>query len=456
MPDMKKDKQKEQKVVELDAFEQINQNAAGIDVGAEEFYVAVPKGRDTESVRTFPTFTADIQRLADWLVQCSVKTIAIESTGVYWIPLYEILEKRGFEVYLVNARHLKNVTGRKTDVLDCQWLQQLHTYGLLRASFRPSEQICAIRSLVRHRDMLVSYRSAHIQHMQKALTLMNIRLTNVLSDITGVTGMKIIRAIINGERNRQTLASFRDAKCAKSEAEIEKSLEGYYKLEHLFVLKQALELFDFYDQQIRQCDHELDALYNQFEEPDQPGTPAPEKRKRKRRKNQPHFELSEALYRMTGGIDLTKIDGLESLTVQEILSETGTDMSKWRTVKHFCSWLCLAPNNKITGGKVKSSHTPRTKNRASNAFRIAAQSLMKSKSALGAYCRRMAALHDAPTAITATAHKLATIFYFMLKRRETYHALAVDYYEKEHRDKVVRSLQRRAASLGFRLETVAC
>ena len=453
---MKKDKQKEQKVVELDAFEQINQNAAGIDVGAEEFYVAVPKGRDTESVRTFPTFTADIQRLADWLVQCSVKTIAIESTGVYWIPLYEILEKRGFEVYLVNARHLKNVTGRKTDVLDCQWLQQLHTYGLLRASFRPSEQICAIRSLVRHRDMLVSYRSAHIQHMQKALTLMNIRLTNVLSDITGVTGMKIIRAIINGERNRQTLASFRDAKCAKSEAEIEKSLEGYYKLEHLFVLKQALELFDFYDQQIRQCDHELDALYNQFEEPDQPGTPAPEKRKRKRRKNQPHFELSEALYRMTGGIDLTKIDGLESLTVQEILSETGTDMSKWRTVKHFCSWLCLAPNNKITGGKVKSSHTPRTKNRASNAFRIAAQSLMKSKSALGAYCRRMAALHDAPTAITATAHKLATIFYFMLKRRETYHALAVDYYEKEHRDKVVRSLQRRAASLGFRLETVAC
>jgi transposase len=456
MPDMKKDKQKEQKVVELDAFEQINQNAAGIDVGAEEFYVAVPKGRDTESVRTFPTFTADIQRLADWLVQCSVKTIAIESTGVYWIPLYEILEKRGFEVYLVNARHLKNVTGRKTDVLDCQWLQQLHTYGLLRASFRPSEQICAIRSLVRHRDMLVSYRSAHIQHMQKALTLMNIRLTNVLSDITGVTGMKIIRAIVNGERNRQTLASFRDAKCAKSEAEIEKSLEGNYKLEHLFVLKQALELFDFYDQQIRQCDHELEALYNQFEEPDQPGTPAPEKRKRKRRKNQPHFELSEALYRMTGGIDLTKIDGLESLTVQEILSETGTDMSKWRTVKHFCSWLCLAPNNKITGGKVKSSHTPRTKNRASNAFRIAAQSLMKSKSALGAYCRRMAALHDAPTAITATAHKLATIFYFMLKRRETYHALALDYYEKEHRDKVVRSLQRRAAPLGFRLETVAC
>lgn len=451
---MKKDKRKEAKVVELDAFEQINQNAAGIDVGAEEFYVAVPKGRDTDSVRTFPTFTADIQRLADWLADCKVKTVAIESTGVYWIPLYEILEKRGFEVYLVNARHLKNVTGRKTDVLDCQWLQQLHTYGLLRASFRPSEQICAIRSVVRHRDMLVSYRSAHIQHMQKALTLMNVRLTNVLSDITGVTGMKIIRAIVNGERNCKILAGFRDAKCAKSEEEIEKSLEGNYKQEHLFVLKQALELFDFYDQQIQRCDQELESLYREFEEPDQPGAPAPEKRKRKRRKNQPHFDLSESLYRMTGGIDLTRIDGLEALTVQEILSETGTDRSKWRTVKHFCSWLCLAPNNKITGGKVKSSHTPHTTNRASNAFRLAAQSLMRSKTALGAYCRRMAALHDAPTAITATAHKLATIFYFMLKRREAYRSLDVDYYEKEHRDKVVRSLQRRAASLGFRLETV--
>lgn len=449
---MKKYKEKEQKVVEMDAFEQIHHNAAGIDVGAEEFYVAVPKGRDTESVRKFPTFTADIHRLADWLAQCSVTSVAIESTGVYWIPLYEILEQRGFEVYLVNARHLKNVTGRKTDVLDCQWLQQLHTYGLLRASFRPSEQICAIRSLVRHRDMLVSYRSAHIQHMQKALNLMNVRLTNVLSDITGVTGMKIIRAIVSGERNRKILASFRDPKCAKSEEEIEKSLEGNYKLEHLFVLKQALELYDFYDQQMKQCDQELETSYNEFEPPDQPGTLAPEKRKRKRRKNQPHFELSESLYRMTGGIDLTKVDGLDALSVQDILSETGTDVSKWPTVKHFCSWLCLAPNNKITGGKVKSSYTPHTKNRASNAFRIAAQSLMRSKSALGVYCRRMAALHDAPTAITATAHKLATILYFMLKRRQPYRPLATDYYEKEHRDKVVRSLQRRAASLGFRLE----
>jgi transposase len=455
MLEMKKDKGQEQKVVELDVFEQIHQNAAGIDVGAEEVYVAVPNGRDRESVRKFPTFTADLYRLADWLKQCQVTTVAIESTGVYWIPLYEILEDRGFEVCLVNARHLKNVSGRKTDIVDCQWLQQLHTYGLLHASFRPPEHIAAIRSLVRHREMLVEYRSAHIQHMQKALTLMNIRLTNVLSDITGVTGMKIIRAIIQGERDRKTLASFRNPKCAKSEEEIEKSLEGNYKLEHLFVLQQALELYDFYDQQLQQCDLQLEALYQQFEPPDQPGTPAPEKRRRKRRKNQPHFDLAQSLYRMTDGIDLTQIDGLDALTVQDILSETGTDMSRWPTVKHFCSWLCLAPNNKITGGKLKSSHTPRTQNRASRAFRLAAQSLMKSKSALGAYARRMAARQDAPTAITATAHKLATIFYFMLKRREPYRPLTADYYEQQHRDKALRSLQRKAASLGFRLETVS-
>jgi transposase len=448
---MKMDKKKEAKVVELDAFEQINHHAGGIDVGAEEFYVAVPKGSQSESVRKFPTFTADIHRLADWLTECQVTTIAIESTGVYWIPLYEILESRGFDVCLVNARHLKNVSGRKTDILDCQWLQQLHTYGLLKASFRPPEQICAIRSLVRHREMLVGYRSAHIQHMQKALTLMNLRLTNVLSDITGVTGMKIIRAIVLGERNRKTLAGYRDPKCLRSEEEIEKSLEGNYKLEHLFVLKQSLELYDFYDQQMKQCDLQLEALYQQFDPPDQPATPAPKTRQHKRRKNQPHFDLSQSLFRMTDGIDLTTIDGFDALTVQNILSETGTDMNKWRTVKHFCSWLCLVPNNKITGGKVKSSHTLHTKNRAANSFRLAAQSLMRSKSALGSYCRRMAALHDAPTAITATAHKLAKIFYFMLKRHQAYLPLAADYYEKEHRDKVLRSLQRRAASLGFQL-----
>jgi transposase len=449
---MKKVKIEKQKVVELDALAQINQHAAGIDVGAEELYVAVPKGRDTESVRTFPTFTADLHRLADWLTQCKIKTVAMESTGVYWIPLYETLEARGFEVYLVNARHLKNVSGRKTDVLDCQWLQQLHTYGLLKASFRPPEQICAIRSLVRHREMLVQYRAAHIQHMQKALQLMNLRLTNVLSDISGVTGMKIMRAIVAGKRDPKELARLRNGRCKRSEEEIQKSLEGQYKREHIFALQQAIELHDFYEQQLQKCDQELETLYEEFDPPDQSGTAPPAARSGKRRKNQPHFDLAQALFRMTAGIDLTQIDGLDALTVQDILSETGVDMSKWPSVKHFSSWLCLAPNNRITGGKIKHSSTPPTQNRASNAFRLAAQSLAKSNCALGAYYRRMRAIHGPPTAITATAHKLAQIVYFMLKRREPYQALEASYYEKQHRERTIRHLQRKAASLGLRLE----
>jgi transposase len=449
---MKKGKSEKQKVVELDALAQLNRNAAGIDVGAEEFYVAVPKDRDVESVRTFPTFTADIHRLVDWLSQCQIETVAMESTGVYWIPLYEILEEQGFEVFLVNARHLKNVSGRKTDVLDCQWLQQLHTYGLLKTSFRPPEQICAIRALVRQREMLVQYRAAHIQHMQKALHLMNLRLTNVLSDITGITGLKIIRAIVAGEQDPEKLACFRDGHCDKSEAEIRKSLEGNYKREHLFALRQALELYDFYGQQLQTCDLELETLYDEFEPPDPSGSQSPAPRKRKRRKNQPHFDLTQALFRMTGGIDLTQVDGLDALTVQNILSETGVDMTKWPSVKHFSSWLCLAPNNRITGGKVKYSSTPPTQNRAATALRMAAQSLAKSNCALGAYYRRMRAKHGPSKANTATAHKLAQIVYFMLKRRDTYHALDVSYYENQHRERTIRYLQRKAASLGLRLD----
>ena len=441
------------KAKELDALEQINLNAAGIDIGAEEVYVAVPQGRDKESVRTFPTFTADLHRLADWLADCGIETIAMEATGVYWIPLFEILESRGFEVYLVNARHLKNVSGRKSDVLDCQWIQQLHTYGLLQASFRPPEQICAIRGLVRHRDMLIKYRSAHIQHMQKALTVMNLRLTNVLSDITGVTGMKIIRSILAGERNPEVLASYRHSNCAKNQAEIAKSLEGNYKREHLFALKQSLELYDFYDQQLKDCDTELEAMYQEFDIPDEPGTPPPDPRKRKRRKNQPHFDLAQSLYRMSG-VDLTAVDGLEAMTVQDILSEIGTDMHPWPTVKHFASWLRLSPNNKVTGGKVKQRGTLPSQNRANTAFRIAALSLARSDCALGAFYRRIRARHGAPKAITATAHKLARIVYFMLKNRQPYLDPGADYYEEQYRVRTIRNLQRKASKLGMRLEPI--
>ena len=437
--------------VQVNALEQIKPHAAGIDVGAEEVYVAVPPDRDQQSVRSFPTYTADLRRLAEWLKACKIETVAMEATGVYWIPLYEILEEEGFEVYLVNARHLKNVSGRKTDVLDCQWIQQLHTYGLLSPSFRPPEEIVSIRSLVRHREMLVQYRSAHIQHMQKALTLMNVRLTNVLSDISGVTGLKIIRAILSGEQNPQKLATLREPGCKKSEAEIAKSLEGHYKREHLFTLKQALELYDFYDRQLEACDAELEAMYQKFDPPENPGTPPPAPRTKKRRKNQAHFDLAPSLYRLTG-VDLTQIDGVDELTVQKVLSEIGTDMSKWPTVKHFTSWLCLCPNNKVTGGKIVQRGVQPTKNRASTALRIAAASLKRSDSSLGAFYRRMRARAGTPVAVTSTAHKLARIIYHMLKERVPYQDFGVDYYEQQFRARAIHNLNRRAAKLGFRLE----
>ncbi len=436
-----------------DILEQLNVNAAGIDVGAEEVYVAVPPDRDEQRVRSFPTFTADLRRVVEWLKACRIETVAMEATGVYWITLFEMLEAAGFEVYLVNARHLKNVSGRKTDVLDCEWIQQLHSYGLLSPSFRPPEQIVAIRSVVRHREMLVQYRSAHIQHMQKALTQMNLRLTSVLSDISGVTGLKIIRAIVAGEHNPQVLAAMRDERCAKSEAEIAKSLEGYYKREHLFALKQALELYDLYDQKLTACDAELEDMYKAFDPPDDPVGTAPKPSKRKRRKNQPRFDLAPALYRLTG-IDLTQVDGLDELTVQKVISEIGTDMSRWATVKHFASWLHLCPNNKITGGKVKQRGVQPTKNRAATALRIAAASLKHSDSALGAFFRRVQARSGTATAITATAHRLARTIYFMLKNRQPYRDIGVDSFEQQHRDRTLRNLQRQAAKCGYRLEPV--
>jgi transposase len=445
-------KRKEYRVA-LDPLQQINLNAAGVDIGAEEIYVAIPPGRDEESVRSFPTFTADLHRIADWLEACDIDTVAMESTGVYWIPLYEILESRGFDVNLINARHLKNVSGRKSDVLDCQWVQQLHTYGLLQRSFRPPEHICAIRSLVRHRDMLTRYRSAHIQHMQKALQLMNIKLNNVLSDITGVTGMKIIRAIVSGEHNPLVLASFRNSRCARSESEIAKSLEGHYKLEHIFALKQALELYDYYGRQMADCDAELETLYAEFELPDEPGTAPPPARKTKRRKNQPHFDLRQSLYRMVG-VDLTQVDGLDALSVQTILSEIGTDVESWPTVKHFSSWLRISPNNKVTGGKVRYRGTQPTQNRATTALRVAAQSLSRSDSALGAFYRRIRAKHGAPKAVTATAHKLARIIYFMIKNQTPYHDPGADYYFEQQRARQFLSLQRKAQKLGMRLEPI--
>jgi transposase len=442
-----------EEAVQLDILQRLNPNAAGLDIGAAEIWVCVPEGRDPQPVRMFPTFTSDLNSLADWLQACHIETVAMESTGVYWIPVYELLESRGFQVFLVNARHLKNVPGKKTDVLDCQWIQQLHTFGLLRASFRPAQDLCALRAYVRHRDNLMQYRSSHIQHMQKALAQMNVQLTLVLSDITGETGMQIIRAIVAGERDPHRLAQFRDVRCAKSEAEIAKALTGHYREEHVFELKQSLALYDFYTQQIQACDAELERKYTAIKpvvdivaHP----LPATPKSKRRKPKNAPAYDLRTYLYQMTG-VDLTAVDGLDSVLVQDILSEIGLDMSPWPTDKHFTSWLRLAPHNDISGGKVLRSRTGKTTNRATRALRLAAQSVSRTDTALGAFFRRMRAKHGAPKAIVATACKIARIIYHMLKDKRPYVAHGADYYDQKYQEQAFNKLKRQAAKLGMKI-----
>jgi transposase len=445
-----------EEAVQLDILQRLNPNAAGLDIGAAEIWACVPEGRDPQPVRMFPTFTADLHALADWLQACGITTVAMESTGVYWIPIYELLEERGFQVFLVNARHLKNVPGKKTDVLDCQWIQQLHTFGLLRASFRPAQDMCALRAYVRHRDNLIRYRSAHVLHMQKALAQMNVQLTLVLSDITGETGMRIIRAIVAGERDPQKLAQFRHHRCAKSEAEITRALTGHYRPEHVFELKQSLALYDFYTDQIKACDAELAAKYTAIKPVvDITAHPLPEtpKSKHSKPKNSPNYDLRTYLYQMAG-VDLTTVDGLNSVLVQDILADIGLDMSQWPDDKHFTSWLRLAPHNDISGGKVLRSKTGKTTNRAARAFRLAAQAVSRSQTALGAFFRRMRAKHGAAKAIIATACKIARIVYHMLKDKREYVDHGADYYEHKYQDQVLKRLKRQAAQLGMQLVPV--
>ena len=384
---------------------QLNLNAAGIDVGASSHFAAAPQDRWEQPVREFEAFTADLYRLADWLAECGVETVAMESTGVYWIPLFGVLEERGFEVLLVDPSRIKNVPGRKTDVLDCQWLQRLHTYGLLSGSFRPEGEIRRLRSYLRQRAMLVEYASHHIQHMQKALTQMNVKLQHVISDITGKTGMMIIEAIVGGERNPRKLAQLRDPRTKATEAAIAKSLRGHWREEHIFELTQALELYRTYQDKIAQCDREIERQLERFEDRSDGAPPAGDGGKRGQG-NAPRFDLRSHLYRMTG-VDLTRIDGVDAYTALKVISEIGADMTKWPSAKHFASWLGLSPNNRITGGRVMSSKTKPSANRAATALRLAANALHRSGSALGAFLRRKKAHLGAPKAITATAHKLA-------------------------------------------------
>lgn len=432
-------------------LERVNIDSAGIDVGSVSHFVAVPEGRDEVTVREFKSFTADLHELADWLTRCKIKTVSMESTGIYWIPLFEILESRGFEVRLVNPRHLKNVPGRKSDVLDCQWLQQLHTFGLLLGSFRPEQQICELRAYMRQRSGLVKAISSHIQGMQKALCLMNIQLHNVLSDITGQTGFQIIRAIIAGERCAKTLAQYRDIRCKHSEEEIEKSLEGNYKAEHIFKLRQELSLYDKYQELLQECDQAVEACLCHFKEKvDVVAKPLELAEKKKRRKNELYFDAREHLYKMIGA-DITRIDGIDTYSALKIIGETGLDMTRWPTVNHFASWLSLAPGTKISGGKRLSGKTKPSANRAAEAFRVAAFTLSNSSSALGAFLRRMKTRLGAPKAITATAHKIARLFYTMIKYGKDYKDEGAAHYEIQHRNRMMKNLQRKAAEIGYDL-----
>jgi len=423
-------------------LQHLNQHAAGIDVGSRSHFVAVPEGADEQPVREFSTFTDDLERLAEWLISCGVTTVAMESTGIYWIPVFEILEHHGLEVRLVNARHVKNVPGRKSDVLDCQWLQQLHTYGLLRGAFRPADQVCTLRAYVRQRATLVRSASSHIQRMQKALAQMNLQLHNVVTDITGVTGMAIIKAILAGERNPKHLAGLRDKRCKNNEETIARSLHGNYRPEHLFSLQQAVELYEFYLQKIADCDQQILAQLKQFDSPDDSDPDS-----------KPPRSMEEALQRMSG-TDLSSINGISTNTALKIIAEIGIDMSRWKTVKHFVSWLGLCPGSKISGGKVLSSATKPVANRAAAALRMAAMTLFNSKSALGAYFRRQRSRLGAPKAITATAHKLARLVYYMLKHGADYVDAGQEQYEQRYQARIIQNLKRKAQEMGYKLVSI--
>lgn len=435
----------------LDSLKQIEQNAAGIDIGADSHWVSVSPDREEQNVREFKCYTPDLYALADWLSQCEVETVVMESTGVYWIPVFQILETKGFKVLLVNSHHVKTVPGRKSDVLDCQWLQQLHSYGLLAGSFRPQDEICILRSYIRHRDNLIRSAGTHVQRMQKALTQMNLQLHRVISDITGKTGLRIIRAILAGERNPQQLASFKDGRIRRTAEEIAAALVGDYRSEHLFVLEQELQLYEIYQQQISQCDRQIEEYLSSFDSQIEPKEVESVKKSSPKKKccgNEPAFDLRSHLHRISG-VDFTRIDGLGVLTVQTILSEVGLDPSRFPTVKHFTSWLGLCPGSRISGGKVQSSRTRRVVNRAANAFRLAANALSRSQSANGAFFRRLRTRLGSPKAITATAHKLARIFYCLWKGGGEYQDPGVDVYEQKYQQRILKNLQRKADQLGF-------
>ncbi|QDU21288.1 IS110 family RNA-guided transposase [Urbifossiella limnaea] len=446
-----------------------NPHAAGIDIHSDIHWVAVPPDHAPAPppdhpanlpahVRAFGACTADLYQLADWLAACGVRTVAMESTGVYWIPLFELLEARGLEVYLVDPRQSRHAPGRpKSDVLDCQWLQRLHSYGLLTASFRPAERVVVLRAYLRQRQMLLRYAGQHVQHMQKALEQMNVKLTEVVSDVTGVTGLAIIKAILAGERDPDGLAGRRNVLCKRTRAEIARALEGSWRAEHLFALKQAVALYEFYHQQMRECDAELEAHLRTFADraDGRPLEDRPGYKRRSRRANDLAFEaVRERLYRMAG-VDLTVLEAVDEGPALVILAEVGTDVSRFPTAKHFTSWLGLCPQHQGSAGRIKSRGVRRGANRAGRALRLAVRGCHHAKNALGAFYRRVQARAGAPKAIVATARKLAERVYRLLRYGEQYVRRDAEEYEAAYRARVVKGLARRAGELGYRLEPTA-
>ena len=432
--------------------------AAGVDIGAREIFVAVHHDPDGEPVRRFGTFTEDLNQMADWLERCGVTTVAMESTGVYWIPLYEILDRRGLKPCVVNARHMKNVPGRRTDWHECQWIQFPHSAGLLRAAFRPDDPVCAVRAILRHRQQLVEMGAQHVQHMQKSLTQMNLQIHHVISDITGTTGLAIVDAILAGERDPATLAKLRDRRIKASPETVAKSLLGNWREEHLFTLRQSLEMYRSYQGQIVAADQKIESLLSEFTprvDPEKKPLPADAKKNHgiaKRRKKLGHstsFDLRTEAYKLFG-VDVTQIPGLAS-NVVPLFGEVGRDLSRWPSADQFVSWLALCPDNDITGGRVMFRGMRKSNNRAGEIFRMAAYSLHHSHTPMGVYFRRVKARHDSPTAITATARKIATIFYTLVSRQVEFDDSLWQAKDTERLQKQQRKLQSQARRLGYQL-----
>ncbi len=451
---------KKQKGMCLEDRPCLEPNAGGIDIGAREIFVAVPPDRDEHPVRVFDTFTEDLHAMARWLQACGITTVAMESTGVYWIPLYDVLEGHGIRPCLTNARHMKNVPGRRTDWHECQWLQYLHSVGLLRAAFRPDAEVCALRAIIRHRGELVQMAAQHVQHMQKALTQMNLQIQHVISDITGTTGLAIVDAILQGERDPAVLAILRDPRIKATAETIQKSLVGNWQPEHLFVLQQSRLLYKTYQQEIVKCDQEIEKLLSMFEpRVDAAQKPLPPDRKqnrnaKKKRKKmglpETGFDLRTEAYRLFG-VDATQIPGLET-SVLPLFSEVGRDLSsRWATAAQFVSWLNLCPDNDISGGRVLWKGTRKLQNRAGQIFRMAAYSLHRSPTPLGNYLRRMKSKLGPKAATTATAHKIAVIFYTMVTKQVEYDESIWAARDTQRQNRLEGKIRRQARQLGYQL-----